>query len=151
MEVFTISVIQTIFEFVLDKYYIGWRILSWIHQIHARSTHPGLQGTDEPDYIICGRLKCLRFRCLRDARVASIFRRPSECDSFENREGFASPGESQNAPNGSSRKARLWLFFSPFFFPPKKEKRRMNSKNRDFRSCLSARFQNTKNIGASYI
>ena len=39
-------------------------------------------------------------------------------------------------------KSRLWLFFSPFLFPPKireKKKRRMNSKNRDFKSCLSAR------------
>ena len=35
---------------------------------------------------------------------------------------------------------RLWLFFSPFLFPPKKEKRRrMNNKNRDQKSCLSAR------------
>ena len=35
---------------------------------------------------------------------------------------------------------RLWLFFSPFLFPPKKRgknKRRMNRKNRDQKSCLS--------------
>ena len=39
-------------------------------------------------------------------------------------------------------KSRLWLFFPPFLVPPKnrgKKKRRMNSKNRDFKSCLSAR------------
>ena len=37
---------------------------------------------------------------------------------------------------------RLWSFFSPFLFPPRKrgkKKRRMNSKNRDQKSCLSAR------------
>ena len=37
---------------------------------------------------------------------------------------------------------RLWLFFFPFLFNPKKrgkKKRRMNSKNRDHKSCLSAR------------
>ena len=37
---------------------------------------------------------------------------------------------------------RLWLFFSPFLFPPKKrgeKKSRMNSKKRDQKSCLSAR------------
>ena len=37
---------------------------------------------------------------------------------------------------------RLWLFFSTFLFLPKKtekKKRRMNSKNCDFNSCLSAR------------
>ena len=36
-------------------------------------------------------------------------------------------------------KSRLWLFFSPFFFPPKKrgkKKRRLNSKNCDFKLCL---------------
>ena len=44
----------------------------------------------------------------------------------------------------SSRKygfwSRLWLFFFPFLFPPKKRKEemRMNSKNRDQKSCLSA-------------
>ena len=38
-------------------------------------------------------------------------------------------------------KSRLWLFFPPFLFPPKKgkKKRRINSKNRDFKSSLSAR------------
>ena len=38
-------------------------------------------------------------------------------------------------------KSLLWLFFSHFLFPPKKgkKKRRMNSKNSDFKSCLSAR------------
>ena len=37
---------------------------------------------------------------------------------------------------------RLWLSFFPVRFPPKirgKKKRRMNSKNRDQKSCLSAR------------
>ena len=37
---------------------------------------------------------------------------------------------------------RLWLFFSPFLFSPKKRwkrKRRMNSKTRGQKSCLSAR------------
>ena len=35
----------------------------------------------------------------------------------------------------------LWLSFSPFLFLPKrrKKKRRINSKNRDFKSCLYAR------------
>ena len=36
----------------------------------------------------------------------------------------------------------LWLFSSPFLFPPKnrgKKKRRMNSKNLVLKSCLSAR------------
>jgi hypothetical protein len=34
---------------------------------------------------------------------------------------------------------QLWLFFSHFLFPPKKKKkRRMNGKNRDQKSCLSA-------------
>ena len=39
-------------------------------------------------------------------------------------------------------KSLLWLFYSPFLFPTKKrgkKKRRINSKNRDFKSCLSAR------------
>ena len=39
-------------------------------------------------------------------------------------------------------KSRLWLFFSPFLFPPKqrgKKKGRMNCKYREFKSCLSAR------------
>ena len=39
-------------------------------------------------------------------------------------------------------KSRLWLFFFPFLLIPKKrgkKKRKMNSKNRDFKSCLSAR------------
>ena len=43
-------------------------------------------------------------------------------------------------PEKHELKSRHWLFFSPFFFPPKKrgkKKRRMNSKNRDFKSCLS--------------
>ena len=39
--------------------------------------------------------------------------------------------------------SRLWFFFSPFLFPPKKkreeEKENEFSKNRDFESCLSAR------------
>jgi len=37
---------------------------------------------------------------------------------------------------------QLWLFFTPFFFPLKKrgkKKERMNTKNRDQKSCLSAR------------
>ena len=37
---------------------------------------------------------------------------------------------------------QLWLFIFPFLFPHKKrgkKKRRMNSKNRDKQSCLSAR------------
>ena len=44
-------------------------------------------------------------------------------------------------------KSRLLLFFSPFLFPPEKEKykRKMNSQNRDQKSCLSARsFLDTK-------
>ena len=39
-------------------------------------------------------------------------------------------------------KPRLWLFFSPILFLPKKrgkKKMRMNSKNCDFKSCLSVR------------
>ena len=43
-------------------------------------------------------------------------------------------------PERHDLKSRLWLLFSPFLFPPKKrgkEKRRLNSKNRDFKSCLS--------------
>ena len=39
-------------------------------------------------------------------------------------------------------KSPTWLFFSPFLFLPKKrvkKKRRMNIKNRDVKSCLSAR------------
>ena len=43
---------------------------------------------------------------------------------------------------GHDLKSQIWLFFSPFLFPPKKrvkKKRRMNSKNRDFNSCLPAR------------
>ena len=43
-------------------------------------------------------------------------------------------------PERHDLKSRLWLFFSPFFFPPKKrgkKKRRINSKNCDFKSCLS--------------
>ena len=43
-------------------------------------------------------------------------------------------------PERNDLKSRLWLFFSPFLFHPKKrgeKKRRMNSKNRDFKSCLS--------------
>ena len=41
-------------------------------------------------------------------------------------------------------KSRIWLFFSPFLFPPKKRgkiKMRMKCLNRDFMSCLSARSQ----------
>ena len=39
-------------------------------------------------------------------------------------------------------KSRPWFFFSPFIFPPKqrgKKKKRMNTKNCDFKSCLFAR------------
>ena len=41
-----------------------------------------------------------------------------------------------------TNKPRLLLYFSSFLFPPKergKKKRRLNSKNRDQKSCLSAR------------
>ena len=48
----------------------------------------------------------------------------------------------KNRAERNGLKSRLWLFFSPFFIPPKKrgkKKRRMNIKNRDFKSYLSAR------------
>ena len=39
-------------------------------------------------------------------------------------------------------KSLLWLFFSTLNFPPKikmVEEKKINSKNRDYKSCLSAR------------
>ena len=42
---------------------------------------------------------------------------------------------------------RLWLLFSPFHFTPKQkreEEKEMNSKNRDKKSCLSARSHLTR-------
>ena len=41
---------------------------------------------------------------------------------------------------------RLWFFFSPFLFSPKKEGKENEQKNRDSKSCLSARSKPFKHI-----
>ena len=59
------------------------------------------------------------------------------CDHFMS---FVFENLFKNQSERHDLKTRLWLFFSPFLFPPKergKKKRRM--KNRDQKSCLSAR------------
>ena len=49
--------------------------------------------------------------------------------------------------------ARLWLFFFPFLFPPKKgkKKRRNNGKNRDQKSCLSVRSISSCKFGSNLV